>query len=117
METYTIEELLQLRKYLNSSSDLEKASYLKNASMPLSALLNAAQLIENYKKDGPEIIRCKILEFADIGRLDAPDGSTGIHAYTQIYDMMYNYTLEDLFLYVGSDFEPILTWRCNLLRR
>ena len=104
MNSYTIQELEDLRLYLST----ELQDYIKGKSLPVrfseiqEALSNTYGHLSNYKNN-PDIVYSKILEFASLS-----------DAHRLILNLIYFYSLIDLISYIGTDYEPIVVWRYSV---
>lgn len=108
MVEYTIGELEDLLITLEALG----APFLPTGDTPYSAILNMKGLIKNYIKEGPEKIKSKIKEFADIGWLV----NTSKHPYYKVYALLYEIPVEELPLYLDTPYDSIAVWRLSHIK-
>jgi hypothetical protein len=100
MNTYTIQELNDLRLYINSNISWKNV-YTDSEYEICDAMLTISGIVSNYSN--PETIYKKTLEFADLSE-----------PHRIIFNLIYFKTLEELIPYLNTEFEPIVVWRCSL---
>jgi hypothetical protein len=106
MIEYTMEDLEDLLRHL----ELLGIPGFFSSNTAESAIRNTINLIRNYKKDGPDKIRSKIHEFAEVGKT-ANGGSSEIHPYQMVYLLLYETPVEELPMYLDTPFDVIAVWR------
>jgi hypothetical protein len=120
MNDYTAKELESLLEILELAKIQSGA-----VDSPDSALLNTAGILIGYRKEGPNKIRSKICEFADIGKLaqycpvhmEKHTQSCPLHPYHQVYLLLYEYPIEEVPKYLDTPYEVLAIWRLSLSRK
>jgi hypothetical protein len=112
MNIYTIEELLTLREAIRYA-DLG----VSHVDTPKSAVTNVSTIINNYKNLGPEKILEKVIEFADIGRMQFSVLDAVVSPYVIVYNLIYKDNLDDMPTYLETPYEAIAVWRLQLSKK
>jgi len=107
MNTYTAEELKDLAKAIDQA-------HLIGGSMntPESAVNNICSIIEPYLNDGTEAVREKLYEYAKIGEMISTEFEKA--PVLIVYNLIYEVELEEIPLYINSEYAVIAQWRLNL---
>lgn len=116
MNRYTVEELLVLMKSINSFPLAEKLDG-NSEDYTLFAMKNVANIIHQYRDQGPDKIFEKINEFAKIGEITRSGSAITSPPLLLVFELMYESSLDLLPLYLDTPYEPIAVWRFNLLKQ
>lgn len=113
MNTYTVDELLILLEAISSFPIADKLT-IDAEDFTLFAVKNIANIIHQYRSQGPDKIFEKINEYAETGRLTRSGSATTEPPLVLVFNMMYEDNLDKMPLYLDTPYEPIAVWRLSL---